>query len=361
MIFRWLSVILVLAVFAVQAHAQTVLDLKGNREFCSFVPGASLPEQIYSFQSSAEAKQLVADIMSTVGLVPRFRINAANVPNAAAIIDGDERLIVYSESWVQNTLQDNKWGAVALLAHEIAHHLNGHTLIPGGSRPLTELEADQFAGFAVAKLGGSLDDAQWLFRQFAGPGSATHPATSARLEAVAVGWRSAQENDGSQTPSDPTAGARTIPKIDARNWQRVTGVASNDVLWVRSCGSTRCEKVASLNPGQQGFYITDCDRGWCRIHDQDGSVLGWASGKYLAPVSMQSKTLGSVLYRVTGVRSDDVLWVRSCGSSSCSKIGYFDPDAKGIEVSDCARNWCRVQQRDIGVSGWASQTYLTPE
>lgn len=184
------------AVSPTKSEAQTVLNLKNKEHVCSFAPDEVLEETIYSFASSDEAREMVAEIMSTVGLVPRFTVFAANVPNAAAVIEGEERLIVYSESWIQNTLANNRWAAVSLMAHEIAHHLNGHTLEYGGSRPPTELEADSFAGFAVGRLGGSLQEAQWLFNQLPETGSETHPPRSARLEAVAVGWRegSAEQN-----------------------------------------------------------------------------------------------------------------------------------------------------------------------
>lgn len=184
-----------------QADAQTVLNLKHKEHICSFAPDEVLDETLYSFASSDEARALVADIMSTVGLVPRFTVFAANVPNAAAVIEGEERLIVYSENWIQNTIADNRWAAVSLMAHEIAHHLNGHTLEAGGSRPPTELEADSFAGFAVGRLGGSLQDAQWLFNQLPATGSDTHPPRSARLEAVAVGWREASAGQKAPGPA----------------------------------------------------------------------------------------------------------------------------------------------------------------
>ncbi|WP_175483260.1 M48 family metalloprotease [Salinihabitans flavidus] len=148
---------------------------------------------------------MVADIMSTVGLVPRFEIFAANVPNAAAVIEGQQRLIVYSESWIQNTADNNRWAAIALLGHEIAHHLNGHTLEAGGSRPPTELEADRFAGFVVGKLGGNLQEAQWLFNRLPRHGSETHPPRSARLEAVAVGWRDATGGSMNTPPAPETS------------------------------------------------------------------------------------------------------------------------------------------------------------
>ncbi len=155
----YLPTCLLIGVFANATSAQTLINVDVKEQACSFAPDEIIETEIYSFASSKEAEELVERIVSTVGLVPRFEVFAANVPNAAAIIDGEDRLIVYSESWIRNTIPDNQWAVVALMSHEIAHHLNGHTLEAGGSRPPTELEADKFAGFAVGKLGGSLQDA----------------------------------------------------------------------------------------------------------------------------------------------------------------------------------------------------------
>ena len=205
----------VLSLVAPQAQAQSKLEINGQDHLCSFAPDEVFDEDIYSFSSSEQADEMVAQILSTVGLVPRFRIYAANVPNAAAVIDGDERLIVYSEDWIQNSIAHNRWAAVALLGHEIAHHLNGHTLEAGGSRPPTELEADKFAGFAVGKLGGNLQEAQWLFQQLPASGSDTHPPRGARLEAVAVGWRDATGGQVMTLPATTTSNNTSVPSGSA--------------------------------------------------------------------------------------------------------------------------------------------------
>lgn len=168
---------------------------------------------LWSFESSEEARDIVQKICRAVGLQQNFEIRAAavgdGVANAAAFIRDPltatpKRYIVYNERWVQAQLRssgDAYWSGVGLLAHECGHHLNGDTLDNIGSRPPIELAADRFAGFVIARLGGSLGNAESLFRTLSEQGSATHPARLDRLQAVAVGWRdgSGSSNEACET------------------------------------------------------------------------------------------------------------------------------------------------------------------
>jgi hypothetical protein len=134
--------------------------------------------------------------MEAVGLKPRFELKAANVDNAAAVIYDSKRYILYSQNFISKIegATRTNWAAISILAHEIGHHLNGHTLERNGSRPSSELEADEFSGFVLRKMGASLPQAQAAMRILADEeGSYTHPARSARLEAIAVGWKQADE------------------------------------------------------------------------------------------------------------------------------------------------------------------------
>ncbi|MEJ7666929.1 MAG: hypothetical protein WKG07_49205 [Hymenobacter sp.] len=65
----------------------------------------------------------------------------------------------------------------------MGHHLNGHTLRGGGSQPQDELEADEFSGFVLRRLGASLAQAQAApGRRCADEaGSASHPGRTPRL------------------------------------------------------------------------------------------------------------------------------------------------------------------------------------
>ena len=157
---------------------------------CSYF-GESMPYQVASFPSDAEAEQIVKDILGHYGLSQNFEIRAADVPNAAAVIHGDKRYILYNPRFMKDMQDktDNKWVAISIMAHEIGHHLNGHTLGNAGSRPSTELAADEYSGAVIHKLGGSLHDARVALKIFGSKiGSPTHPSKSRRLEAVVNGY-----------------------------------------------------------------------------------------------------------------------------------------------------------------------------
>ena len=162
-----------------------------------------LPKQLITFSSDADARAAINRIMQYTGLPPRFKIMAADVPNAAAIIRGNQRYILYNQffmSQIKNATQ-NQWAQISILAHEIGHHLSSHTLEESGSRPRLELEADMFSGHVLQRMGASIEDAVAAMKQVADEnGSRTHPPRRSRIAAIANDWKQAQEqNSGRQT------------------------------------------------------------------------------------------------------------------------------------------------------------------
>ncbi|WP_439496528.1 hypothetical protein [Bosea sp. (in: a-proteobacteria)] len=184
---------------------------------CNFYPDDKFDTNVYSFGSTAEAQSVVSKITSSAGLKPNFEIIAYNVPNAAAVIQNGIRYILYNQAFINQITQQtsSEWGAWSIMAHEVGHHLNGHTLQPGGSKPPTELEADEFAGFAVQKIGGTLDQALSPYKTMNPAGSSTHPPRDARLTAVTKGWNSAAGTGG---PANiPTPGSVPAPVANAHD------------------------------------------------------------------------------------------------------------------------------------------------
>jgi hypothetical protein len=176
--------------------------------------------------SDGAGARVVAEIMKYTGLPQNFEVMPhTQVPNAAAVIlVGDDKLphrvIAYNRKFmseVQAATANNDWGPVSIMAHEVAHHLSGHTIQPGGSQPPTELEADKFSGYVLYKMGAALVDAQRalnaLVPEADGP---THPGRARRVQAVAEGWEQACTQQGGDCASGTTALALPAATATAR-------------------------------------------------------------------------------------------------------------------------------------------------
>lgn len=139
-------------------------------------------------------QEMLQQIINVIGVNENFELKEANVLNIEATIADKKKYILYNPAFITtvNTVTKNKWSVVWLLAHEIGHHVNGHTSGPGGNNLTLELEADEFAGFILHKLGATLRESQNIMYFIAKPeASKTHPGRSSRLLAVEKGWQKA--------------------------------------------------------------------------------------------------------------------------------------------------------------------------
>lgn len=176
----------------------------------------------FSFRSKEIAEKAVDEIVRRSGLKRNFYVmECPNTDNCFAAIQGQTRLIVYDGAFMKkaNDLSKSDWGALSILAHEIGHHLQGHTIIEGGSDPTKELEADEFSGFVMYQMGATLKEAQAAISKLTSDyDGGSHPARPKRLAAIKKGYENAQElypnikkTDGSilvqaknQTSEEPT-------------------------------------------------------------------------------------------------------------------------------------------------------------
>ena len=181
--------VILLALLVNNSFAQT-----SSTNICSSSSITSWNSKPTDIQTVSEAKNIITTIISAIGLKQNFEVMAADVPNAAAVIYQNKRYILYNPDFI-NGLNDkagNKWASISILAHEVGHHLNGHTLDNMGSRPDLELEADEFSGFVLRKLGATLTQAQEAMKLAADfRSSETHPGQAQRLTAISLGWNNA--------------------------------------------------------------------------------------------------------------------------------------------------------------------------
>lgn len=186
-------------------RAALVDELASTLQACSY-DGSPVRVAKVGSELPSDCRDMVAQIMKFTGLPQNFQVVEAPVPNAAAVILLDEqkipqRVIAFNKDFmdiVRDATGGNAWAPVSIMAHEIGHHLSGHTITPGGSQPPTELEADKFSGFVLYKMGASLDDAQTAMSKLVaeGPDGDTHPGRGKRLNAIRDGWQLACEQQG---------------------------------------------------------------------------------------------------------------------------------------------------------------------
>lgn len=143
----------------------------------------------------SEAQTQVARVVRVSGLEMNFEMVVdPSTPAAAQIVNG-RRVILFDPRFMAQVADRicPDWGAMSILAHEVGHHLAGHTLRQTTDPWRDELEADEFSGFVLARLGATLAEttsaAARILPEQATP---THPGRKDRLAALVHGWQNAE-------------------------------------------------------------------------------------------------------------------------------------------------------------------------
>ncbi len=182
-----------------QRQPTTIDDDNFECHYFGYNNKLSRPQDIcnfLSFRSNQHAEEVVDRIIKRIGLTRNFVVvECPNTQNCFATVVQGQRYIVYDGAFMKRVEDETRtdWGAVSIVAHEIGHHLQGHTIDGKGSRPQKELEADKFSGFVMYQLGASLDEATIAIQTY-GDEKATfsHPVKTVRIEAIRKGWLEAE-------------------------------------------------------------------------------------------------------------------------------------------------------------------------
>jgi Zn-dependent protease with chaperone function len=142
-------------------------------------------------------QQAMEEIVSHTGVKSNFTVAPANIPNALAYINNSgARLLLYNPTFMENVHARvcKDWGVYGIVAHEVGHHMQGHILRSMDMNfHQLELEADDFTGFVLYRMGATLEEAQRSTANLSQPqDTATHPGTARRLEAIKAGWMRAR-------------------------------------------------------------------------------------------------------------------------------------------------------------------------
>ena len=186
--------VLVSLIFANFSNAQT----KEGAELCFAM-------QSNNVMSDIKAENALDKILDVIGVSKNFTlIPCDKISNAVATAYKGTRYILYDKNFMSLISQNtNDWSSLFILAHEVGHHINGHSLdillyasdavdIPTlEKKRKQELEADEFAAFVLAKLGANLSQLNNVIALISNNTDdtySTHPKRSKRLLSVRNGF-----------------------------------------------------------------------------------------------------------------------------------------------------------------------------
>lgn len=172
--------------------AQRLVRVNASTPVCA-IEGNVNPKDRNAFKASSDAQKTIEDICRKIGASPNaFIIEAANVKNAEALILGGKRYIHYNPMYINKIQKESQsyWAMIFVLAHEIGHHINGHTLDNSDldKRRSEELDADKFGGCALQHSGASLEELEKAASVLSESGDEFHPPQSVRLVSAVRGW-----------------------------------------------------------------------------------------------------------------------------------------------------------------------------
>ncbi|QJD78532.1 M48 family metalloprotease [Spirosoma rhododendri] len=204
--------------------------------------------------SNAHAQKVVDRILKPIGLMRNFKIiECTNTENCFATVMKGQRFIVYDAAFMQSIEEETEtdWSAISIMAHEIGHHLQGHTIDGTGGQPQKELEADKFSGFVLHQMGASLDESLVAVRALGDEhATSTHPAKPARLESVRKGWLEAE----SMYPKNRSAAKPALASAPRPVTSPVASAPASTVVSPRSVAAAPAKATVGCVSG-------DCEDG----------------------------------------------------------------------------------------------------
>jgi tetratricopeptide (TPR) repeat protein len=213
---------ILISLFILIFFVQTLYAQKGNSNifYCGYGENKKYNNlcnylQAQSFSTNKYAENAVDKILLPLGLPRNFvLISCPEIKNVVAITSKEGiRYIVYDNEFMESIERStSNWSSFSILSHEIGHHLCGHTLtasIDLVDQQKKELEADEFSGFVMFKIGATLEQSQAAIQKVTTNNDdtySTHPKLSRRIAAIEKGYNKAKsQNSIENIDSNPSA------------------------------------------------------------------------------------------------------------------------------------------------------------
>jgi len=195
---------------------------------CAIEGKVSLGRLQASYAASDVVEKL-NQITDIAGFPTNFMVYSTKTPGISVISSinqaNNERIIIYNEVYRQKIAASRNldWTTIFMIAHEVGHHLAGHTLGEDESkRRQEELSADYFAGFIMAHFYAEkshvLEAINFLEEN---PTDGIHPPRIERENKILEGWAKGVEkrckSGGGNGNSEPKPCNETTGEITIFN------------------------------------------------------------------------------------------------------------------------------------------------
>lgn len=348
------------------AEKQVVCGISGCRE-------SIIPKPRYSEANAFSVQQVwivVDNILAVSGLLPNFQVvETDEVDNAAAIIIEGQRYLAFNAEWMAqyDTAAETHWELYGVMAHEVGHHLQGHTITGNGSRPPTELEADEYAGFTLSALGATLTEAQSLWVTLDERGSVTHPPRHQRLAAVERGWLRRQRQVPGGNPARPAsqvpeASVVSLP-VPFSATQECVPVTSGDFA-ATMCMSSVLPPQGSNSHGPNNATDDNSQTAWVE------AASGQGIGEFITFIFNQPQRLTTLSIRNGHSKSNRIYSRNSrvrrlrISASNGKRIGLVLEDIAEWQVNDVLADlgkvsWIKLEIEQVYPGSQYQDTALT--
>jgi len=233
----------------------------------------AVQQNFNQFSSNSEANDALNRILFVTGATPNFVLMECDkISNAVAVTYKGERYILYDREFLSLISRNSSsWSNLFILAHEVGHHINGHTKdIALGSilsaqeleeQRREELEADYYAGFVLSKLGASLSQTTAAINLIGSQGDdrfSTHPDRNKRISSITRGWNNGVERTVRSSSNETNGSTASL-----KSWVKVQPAKNNpfdkSIGYAYTVGSIRptSSKYSNFNPI---IKITDKDK-----------------------------------------------------------------------------------------------------
>jgi hypothetical protein len=265
------------------------------------------PKQLFKtkFQSVYEASGIVKEMLDSVKWKENFTLKEQNgMNNAYATIINRTRWIVYDNDFLENldAYANTKWASISVLAHEMGHHYYNHVVSGKGSTVPTEIEADYFSGYAMAKYGASLDQSIAAMQSIA-----TDKASSTRGWNAAKAASTGNAGNNPAPPVNPPAPSTPTPATPAPNPPATGGGMdtntdpNTDPSWIAlSIQSNKTETVQLSDDGKR-FQSAEIKANEPFVFKFEIYPYGWLRLKYYN---------GYRTYKLMHGKDYNILWNR---------------------------------------------------